>query len=374
MINASNQFSNIIQMQPNRRNKKYKTSLNKNHKNGKTTFINKRNIFDINNEENSYEKILDRIMDNNIENKYLKKKKINYETKISDINSDSTINGLFKRNNKTKLTTKNNIKINSYFKTKKKKEMSCNILEKVEKGEFDKNKNDLHSEIHKNLSDINNSNNKECYENEKNIIEEKKDNDNYENNLNIKNYNNVNEKSNKTIIDSEKLKMNSNKKNKEIKENKEIEEIKDKKDTVNNKILSFEENIEEEKENSISSMSIDSKKNNKKSTKSLNENKSKSNDDDDYNNLSKTHTKKEENTNNNIFLTPNKNNLNLNSSNYVEENNEKNNISKLHFRSISKSDTKNNNNSINRNDNDSVKFYTFNFTIYANKKRRFCCF
>ena len=52
MINASNQFANIIQMQPNRRNKKYKTSSNKNNKSGKTTLIKQRNIFYINNEEN----------------------------------------------------------------------------------------------------------------------------------------------------------------------------------------------------------------------------------------------------------------------------------------------------------------------------------
>ena len=223
MINASNQFSNIIQMQPNRRNKKYKTSLNKNHKNGKTTFINKRNIFDINNEENSYEKILDRIMDNNIENPYLKQKKINYETKISDINSDSTINGLFKRNNKTKLTTKNVLKINNYYKSKKRKESSNNNIEKIEKGEFDKNNNDKQSDNNKNLSDNNNINNEECLENEKNIFEEKKDN---AINSNNKNNNIINEKLNKKNIDLEKLKNNNNKK---YKENNEIEVIKEKK-------------------------------------------------------------------------------------------------------------------------------------------------
>ena len=67
--------------------------------------------------------------------------------------------------------------------------------------------------------------------------------------------------------------------------------------------------------------------------------------------------------------------MNSNSSNYIkEDNDEKSNRSKIHFRSISNSDTKNNNNSINKNDNDSVKFYKFNFTIFASKKRRFCCF
>jgi peptidyl-tRNA hydrolase len=54
MINASSQFANISQMQPfqNRRNKKYKTSMNKTNKNGKTTLIKPKNFLNFNNEEN----------------------------------------------------------------------------------------------------------------------------------------------------------------------------------------------------------------------------------------------------------------------------------------------------------------------------------
>ena len=74
LIDASNQFSNISQIQPlpNRRTKKYKTSLNKMNKNGKTTLIKPNNVLNFNsnnNEDNSYENILDRIMDYDKENK-----------------------------------------------------------------------------------------------------------------------------------------------------------------------------------------------------------------------------------------------------------------------------------------------------------------
>ena len=138
MINASSQFANISQMQPfqNRRNKKYKTSMNKTNKNGKTTLIKPKNFLNFNNEENSYEKILDRIMDYNKENNNLnlKTKKIgNQNLDIIDLNMIQSV----KRNNNVKLTTKNLIKINSYYKNRKKKESLTNI-NKTNKTNYDK--------------------------------------------------------------------------------------------------------------------------------------------------------------------------------------------------------------------------------------------
>ena len=89
LIDASNQFSNISQIQPlpNRRNKKYKTSLNKMHKNGKTTLIKPKNFLNFNsnnNKDNSYENILDRIMDYDKENA---KRKSNSKKKKKRSNS-----------------------------------------------------------------------------------------------------------------------------------------------------------------------------------------------------------------------------------------------------------------------------------------------
>ena len=107
MIDASNQFSNISQIQPlpNRRNKKYKTSLNKMNKNGKTTFIKPKNLLNFNsnnNDDNSYENILDRIMDYNKENTntniITRLKKIKSENpNIIDSYNESNISSMVKK-------------------------------------------------------------------------------------------------------------------------------------------------------------------------------------------------------------------------------------------------------------------------------------
>ena len=111
MIDASNQFSNISQMQPmaKRRNKKYKTSMSKLNKNGKTTLIKPNNILKINNDENSYENILDRIMDYNKENSNSKRKRfVNQNNYNSETTNEPNKNINFKININVKLKKKNN--------------------------------------------------------------------------------------------------------------------------------------------------------------------------------------------------------------------------------------------------------------------------
>ena len=373
MINASNQFANISQMQPfpNRRNKKYKTSMNKSNKNGKTTLLKSKNFLNINNEENSYEKILERIMDYNKDNNnmYIKtKKKGSQNLNINDLNMIQPV----QKNNNIKLTTKNIIKINPYSNKNRKKKESLTNINKTTKINFDKINIDIDQNNNYNLSEINT--NKESLENDKNMDE--KNILSIKEKVKIKNQPEMNKGiKNETVNNNIKIISNSNSNN-----NKEIKE------KTNNKILNFENKGEEKGNNN--SESNESNKSSIENTNNKNLNQNNDDKDDNLNNNTNNNSKSSKSNNNhnnnnnnsndnnikeenkNVYSTPKKNYLN--SSHQIEEENEnKSSTSKIHFRSLSNTENKNIS-SVNKENN--LNFHQFNFSIYSMKKAKFCCF
>ena len=87
-----------------------------------------------------------------------------------------------------------------------------------------------------------------------------------------------------------------------------------------------------------------------------------SNSENNNSNDKSNHSKEEKN----VYSTPKKY---LNSSNQIEEeNDDKSSTSKIHFRSLS--NTKN----VNKEKVKILNIHKFNFSIYALKKAKFCCF
>ena len=418
LIDASNQFSNISRIQPlpNRRNKKYKTSLNKMHKNGKTTLIKPKNFLNFNsnnNKDNSYENILDRIMDYDKENantnltSKLKKFK-SQNPNINDSYYESNPTSMINKNNNIKLTTK--IKVNSYSKNKKKKELLTNIEKPLN---YKINSDNNFSDNNKNSSD---NSNKEVLNIEKNNTNEKK--------IAIKDRlkNKIKSKSVKNLYESKLINQNQKKSNKifdikiedydyqETNENNVIKSNESNKSKINFSIETKPKNNDNDKNhkncNNMNNKINDDNKNNNNENKNNNIDKVFNNNIKNNNIINKDenyHNIKNKEISDNMYITPKKSfnlkNSPVDSNNHIEEENEeKSSVNKSHSHSISKYETKNNNislikdkksnnNSLNKEKvsnnislnkekvtTNKIESHSFNFTIYAIKSSKFCCF